>query len=128
MYNAVMFGHLSPEKFFKKSNCSNIFSTRSRSTISTNGHQVYEIKSQVIINALYHFTGDLFSGCATCHEQHASKFFSNFKVFINTFNKNEQLGLFLNRCFHPQWQKMVKATVGVEREKQHVANGVSERG
>jgi hypothetical protein len=92
MYNAVMFGYLTPDKFFKKSNCSNIFPAHSRSTISTNSHQVCEIKSQVIIHALYHFTGDLFSGCATCHEQHAGKFFSNLKVFINIFNKNEKLG------------------------------------
>jgi hypothetical protein len=129
MYNAVMFDYLSPDKFLKMSNRSNIFPAHSPSTISTTGHKVCEIKSQVIIHALYHFTGDLFSGCATCHGQHASKFFSNFKVFINAFNKNGKLGGgIFKSVLSSIAAKTVKATVRIERGKQHVANGMSERG
>jgi hypothetical protein len=53
-----------------------------------------------------------------------SKFLSTHLIIMGSCGG----GVFLNRCFHPYRQKTVKATVGIEREKQHVANGVSEKG
>ncbi|MEE6498744.1 hypothetical protein FKM82_003219 [Ascaphus truei] len=67
-----------------------MFSAHCRCTISTNGHQVCKTYSQLIIHALYYFSGHFFSSCPACHGAHTNKLFSHFDVSINTSNKNKK--------------------------------------